>query len=82
MCITGFRTKAQHNPADVWREGGGGGRAASGPGGCEEHVQNANRWTLKKSKIIDSAKGLAHTDRKQSFTVLHISALVTKDQVL
>jgi len=43
MCITGSTTKAQHNPADVWREGGGGGRAASGPGGCKEHVQNANR---------------------------------------
>lgn len=66
--ITGSRTKAQHNSADVWREGRGGRRAASGPTGCEEHVQNANRWTIKKSKIMDSANGLTHTDCKLNFT--------------
>lgn len=68
MFITGSRTEAQHNSADVWWEGRGGRRAATGPRGCEEHVQNANRWTIKKSKIVDFANGLTHTDCKNSFT--------------
>lgn len=40
LFIPGSGAEAQHHSADVWGEGGGGGGTASGPGGCEEYVQN------------------------------------------
>lgn len=80
VCYSGSWTKAQHYPADVRRESRGGWRAASGPGGCKEHVQNTNRWTAEKPETMNSAHGLAHTDCKQSFTVEGVTVLHISDR--
>lgn len=48
---SGPGAETQHHPADVRRESGRGRRAATRPGGRQEHVQDPNRRAAQEPEI-------------------------------